>query len=134
MVLMRKSFKGSILFNCFKNVKLAERFSHFLNHKVRYIWQYISMSGPRTNHQLHWFQRYVRIFKMEPWNVFRISYLRVGVLSIRVSMKTPVEPSYRSETGDTVEVRSVIILVRCRELHVVADSQTIPYNHIGYEW
>lgn len=92
-----------------------------------YILQHTSMSGSRTTHQLYQFQRYPRIFPMVPWNVPKISnFLGVGVLSIRVGEKTRWEPPCGSVSGGTVTAApSVIILVRCGELTVIAVRQAI---------
>lgn len=90
------------------------------------------MSGSRTNFQLYWFQRYPGVFPAVPWNVLRwSSFLRIGVLPIRVGVGTVVHPPCRSSVNSTVPVAPVIILVHCRELHDIADSQTIHCKHIG---
>lgn len=70
---------------------------------------------------------------MIPCNVFKTSFLRVDVLSIRVGIITVVEPPCRSEHGGTVNVVvTVVILVACCKFHVVAPLiKAIPYNHNG---
>lgn len=90
----------------------------------------ILMSGSRTNHQLHRLHTYPRGIILKPCNVRRISFLRVDVLSIRIGMDTPVEPPCCSVRCGTVNAAIVVILVRCRELHVVVVTQAIPYNQI----
>lgn len=54
--------------------------------------------------------------------------------TINVSSETVVEPPRRFIQLGTVTGASVIILVLCRELHVIAAlRQAVSYNHICYE-
>lgn len=94
------------------------------------------MSSSRTNHQLHRFQRYPRVFPVIPYYIFRnICYLRVNILSIMVDFKTYIEPSSRSPVGGTVSATPpVIILIPCTKRHVIVKIQAISYNHICYKW
>lgn len=118
-----------------KNVEFVERFAYFFNHVVKFlsIWRFISISYSRTNHHVKRFQRYPRAFPVIPYNVSITSFLRVGVISIRVGVVTAAKPTYRSVKGGTVKAGPVIVLVRCGEPHVVAGSQAITYNYIVYE-
>lgn len=79
----------------------------------------ILMSGSRTNHQLHRLHTYPRGIIVKPCNVRRIRFLRVYVQSIRIGMDAPVEPPCGSVRCGTVNAAIVVILVRCRELHIV---------------
>lgn len=89
------------------------------------------MSGSRTNHQLHWFQRYPHVFPRKPCNVLMSIIFRVGVRPIRVGAWTSLKPPCRFEPGGTVIAAvNVIILVWCGELHVIVVIKGIPYNHI----
>lgn len=58
----------------------------------------------------------------------------VRIKTIYVGSETALKPPCRFILIGTVSGAIVIVLVRCRKLHVVASlRQAIPYNHICYE-
>lgn len=91
----------------------------------------ISMLCMRSNHHLKRLQG----TRVTPCKVcIIILFLMVRIKTIYVVSETALEPPCRFIRIGTVNGAIVIVLVRCRKLHVVASlRQAIPYNHICYE-
>lgn len=94
------------------------------------VWRDIPMSCLRSNHHLKRLQGIIWI-PFIPCKVRCVIFLIVRVKTIKVGTETSVEPSRRFILSGTVTGAIVIILVRCRKLHVITSlRQAISYNHI----